>query len=312
MGLRVGYIYNELQLLLSMKERIWSTKSKHKYYKVGDLLVLITSETYTGIVALARFTGEPHVVKSEKKDSYTYYYPIEYVKILLMEDRGKMDKNILSILYLGKGLFLNQNLIEEIFQQKAIKPRSYERFILNELNKFSDYLNEYVDHLDVLIAEANERPEMHWNGNEKLSVEEENIMKFPIGGFESIGKLKGIKSSFEIEDKNLYSQVQKSLNSRSEERQKRINNKSNPYPNSYNTTIKLYHRNPDVIAEVLIKANGICEKCGKEAPFKRASDGTPYLEVHHIKRLADGGEDTVENAMAVCPNCHREFHFGHQ
>ncbi|WP_147195697.1 HNH endonuclease [Rummeliibacillus stabekisii] len=37
----------------------------------------------------------------------------------------------------------------------------------------------------------------------------------------------------------------------------------------------------------------------------------PNLEVHHIKRLADGEEDTVENAIAVCPNCHRELHFGH-
>ena len=26
--------------------------------------------------------------------------------------------------------------------------------------------------------------------------------------------------------------------------------------------------------------------------------------------LADGGADTVENAIAVCPNCHRELHYG--
>ena len=26
--------------------------------------------------------------------------------------------------------------------------------------------------------------------------------------------------------------------------------------------------------------------------------------------LADGGSDTVENAAALCPNSHREFHFG--
>ncbi|MGH8437576.1 MAG: HNH endonuclease [Pseudomonas sp.] len=33
-------------------------------------------------------------------------------------------------------------------------------------------------------------------------------------------------------------------------------------------------------------------------------------EVHHKVRLADGGLDTVENAIAVCPNCHRQAHFG--
>ncbi len=26
--------------------------------------------------------------------------------------------------------------------------------------------------------------------------------------------------------------------------------------------------------------------------------------------LSEGGEDTVENAMAVCPNCHMELHYG--
>jgi len=71
-----------------------------------------------------------------------------------------------------------------------------------------------------------------------------------------------------------------------------------------------YRRNPDVIIEVLNRANGVCEICGEEAPFLRASDGTPYLEVHHIKTLASGGEDVVENALALCPNCHRKEHFG--
>ena len=27
-------------------------------------------------------------------------------------------------------------------------------------------------------------------------------------------------------------------------------------------------------------------------------DGKGYLEVHHLKRLADGGSDTIENAVA--------------
>jgi len=69
-------------------------------------------------------------------------------------------------------------------------------------------------------------------------------------------------------------------------------------------------RNPDVIAEVLTRAHGICEGCHAPAPFSRISDGTPYLEVHHRKRLAEGGEDTVENAIALCPNCHRKAHYG--
>ena len=71
-----------------------------------------------------------------------------------------------------------------------------------------------------------------------------------------------------------------------------------------------FERNPDVVAEVQYRAKGACERCGQPAPFLRGDTGTPYLEVHHLVRLADGGEDTVENALALCPNCHRRAHFG--
>lgn len=95
-------------------------------------------------------------------------------------------------------------------------------------------------------------------------------------------------------------------------RQERLNriDSAKKFPQQVQVTITTYHRNADVVVEVLERANGICERCGATAPFIRVSDGTPYLEVHHKKRLADGGDDTVENAIAVCPNCHRELHFG--
>ena len=68
-------------------------------------------------------------------------------------------------------------------------------------------------------------------------------------------------------------------------------------------------RNPDVVAEVLYRATH-CGRCKSPAPFLRRSDGTPYLEVHHKKPLSENGEDTVANAIALCPNCHRELHHG--
>lgn len=71
-----------------------------------------------------------------------------------------------------------------------------------------------------------------------------------------------------------------------------------------------YIRNPDVVAEVLERAKGECEGCGEPAPFMRRSNGSPYLEVHHRIPLAQDGDDTVENAIALCPNCHRKSHFG--
>lgn len=72
----------------------------------------------------------------------------------------------------------------------------------------------------------------------------------------------------------------------------------------------VYARNPDVVAEVLARANGQCEGCCNPAPFRRRKDGAPYLEVHHKIQLANGGEDTIENAIALCPNCHRNQHLG--
>lgn len=86
--------------------------------------------------------------------------------------------------------------------------------------------------------------------------------------------------------------------------------KDNKIPIESIVTTKVYHRNPDVAAYVLKRADGICEKCEEKAPFNRKSDNTPYLEIHHIKQLSDGGEDTIENTLALCPNCHRKNHFG--
>jgi len=75
---------------------------------------------------------------------------------------------------------------------------------------------------------------------------------------------------------------------------------------------KVYDRNPDVVAEVLFNANGKCMLCKNAAPFIRTSDNSPFLEVHHIIPLAEGGLDTIENAIALCPNCHRQEHFGNR
>ena len=81
-------------------------------------------------------------------------------------------------------------------------------------------------------------------------------------------------------------------------------------PERMQATCVVYRRNQDVVAEVLLRANGICEVCTKPAPFQRRADNSPYLEVHHKVQLAHGGHDTVENAIAACPNCHRQAHCG--
>lgn len=80
-------------------------------------------------------------------------------------------------------------------------------------------------------------------------------------------------------------------------------------PKKSKTASTKYERDHEVAAWVTHFAKGICESCNQPAPFQRQNK-TPFLEVHHLKQLADGGTDTITNAIAVCPNCHRELHFG--
>lgn len=74
-------------------------------------------------------------------------------------------------------------------------------------------------------------------------------------------------------------------------------------------TTEQFVRDAAVVAYILKNADGRCECCQGRAPFIKP-DGIPFLEVHHLKRLASGGSDTISNAIAVCPNCHRELHYG--
>ena len=80
-------------------------------------------------------------------------------------------------------------------------------------------------------------------------------------------------------------------------------------PSKVLATATQFIRDPAVVAWVLDASGGKCECCKQPAPFERF-DGSPYLEVHHVRPLSDGGSDRVTNAVAICPNCHRELHFG--
>lgn len=82
-------------------------------------------------------------------------------------------------------------------------------------------------------------------------------------------------------------------------------------PEQYVLKKKIYYaRNQALVQYVKRKANGICQDCLQPAPFRDKKTGEPFLEVHHIIPLAEGGDDTLENTIALCPNCHRKRHFG--
>lgn len=85
--------------------------------------------------------------------------------------------------------------------------------------------------------------------------------------------------------------------------------KAQPRTKVGNAKLRWRERSDKVRMYVLARANGICELCDNNAPFIK-SDGGPYLEPHHTKRLADEGPDDPKWVGAICPNCHREIHSG--
>lgn len=68
-----------------------------------------------------------------------------------------------------------------------------------------------------------------------------------------------------------------------------------------------YYRSEALKNYVRARAKGVCEGCDTPAPFETKKG--PYLEPHHVYRLADGGPDHPHNVIAVCPTCHRRAHY---
>lgn len=75
----------------------------------------------------------------------------------------------------------------------------------------------------------------------------------------------------------------------------------------YKTSTASFVRDRYISEYAKRRAQGICQLCGEPAPFTDR-DGVPFLETHHIIWLADGGDDSIENTVALCPNCHRKMH----
>jgi 5-methylcytosine-specific restriction endonuclease McrA len=79
--------------------------------------------------------------------------------------------------------------------------------------------------------------------------------------------------------------------------------KGNGSPMQRTVKTLAYTEDPRVAAYALRKAKGRCGDCKKPAPFTRRATGHSFLEVHHIHILKNGGADTPNNVIALCPNC---------
>ncbi len=79
-------------------------------------------------------------------------------------------------------------------------------------------------------------------------------------------------------------------------------------PERREVTAQIFDRSPIVRNNVLLRANGRCEWCGQSGFLM--TDGGVYLETHHIIPLCEKGPDIETNVTALCPNHHREAHYG--
>ena len=74
------------------------------------------------------------------------------------------------------------------------------------------------------------------------------------------------------------------------------------------TIVESFVRSPEVRARVLTRSGGRCESCNASGFL--LPDGRRFLETHHIIPLSEDGPDIDANVIAICPNEHREAHYG--
>jgi len=152
-------------------------------------------------------------------------------------------------------------------------------------------------------------PHLHFRSYKSLKVPSNVARKLYALAHIAFPSRTGVRNDLQSLEREFAKAVAASQKLTRAQRQKRIASAPKK-PRKIEVTTTVFVRNSDVVAEVLSLANGICQGCNSPAPFKRRKDNKPYLEVHHVKRLSSGGSDTVENSVALCPNCHRQAHFG--
>lgn len=203
-----------------------------------------------------------------------------------------VKKNVIQA-YLFEGLS-HRALDEKFIGLDPVKSKGYQSMgILHFLGLRNEHKNFFVEQtLDFAISTL-----------EKIGTFDSLL----IAGYLSDSKVMVDAKKFENEFQN---ELELSKKVSTQKRQQKLKEVQNAIPERVEVISVVFKRNPDVVIEVLNRANGFCENCKKAAPFLRAKDKSPYLEVHHTLPLSKGGRDTIDNAVALCPNCHREAHFG--
>jgi 5-methylcytosine-specific restriction protein A len=207
----------------------------------------------------------------------------------IYEDRWVDD----ALYYTGMGASGNQSL--EFMQNKTLFESASNKVNLYLFEIFKD--KEYTYTGTVYLAEE-PFTEKQLDGN----LNERDVFVF------KLKLLNGTRPLINHETiSTLAQEKDKRTAKRSDQEIAKRASKINPKAGFINTSIKQFIRNPFVSEYAKRLAKGKCMLCHQDAPFLN-SNGLPYLETHHIQWLSQGGEDSINNTVALCPNCHRKMH----
>lgn len=208
------------------------------------------------------------------------------------------------------------NPLEIESARSELDDKSYRRLIKYHADRMDmgyGYLQGFVFRFYILRAIHEFRPKIHWKRN-ALNVEYVDLdeLSLPKSVLERIGIAKAqseIKSSNKPLDDGTPEEdrIRHARRMTDEQLKAAAKKKEKKKTIQRETKVKQSVRDPYIVEYTKRKANGRCQLCNKPAPF-RDKEGNPYLESHHIVWLAQGGPDTLENSVALCPNCHRKMH----
>ncbi|MEQ9006855.1 MAG: HNH endonuclease signature motif containing protein [Ekhidna sp.] len=109
-------------------------------------------------------------------------------------------------------------------------------------------------------------------------------------------------------------EISLSIDEDDDEFQKAVNSPKPP-AESHDSTVTKYKRDIRVSKKALESAEYKCEFDPEHETFTSLATGMPYMELHHLVPIStqskfDVSLDVESNIVALCPQCHREIHFG--
>ncbi|SFK12176.1 HNH endonuclease [Halobacillus dabanensis] len=253
-------------------------------------------------------------VEKQFKGSVSSFVETEVIWLLKLKRKAK----VLDLTSFDKlEEFYNSNsdfFIELPFEHKGSAPKSFITFNFEKAREEYDgfYINEKVFYYDFFLWTINRM--FKWGRDQIIS---EGTIWFNWVFDEPIKKTIDVQygdvsagNQTDKRNSNKYLEAgkakEKFSDSSIEDLMKKAKSKYMK-PKRMKTNNASFNRSFVISLLAKIRANGICQLCEKPAPFKDRN-GEPFLETHHIKWLSNGGLDTPENTIALCPNCHRKMH----